>query len=178
MHPLNSTLQSRAKFTFFMSRPWYHVLRRFLGHRPPGGKTPDPIPPLKWLHRIPMQYEVMMSGFFGSIGGLLLVVSIMSTSTVFRDVFRAPIVISSFGATATLLYGVFESPLSQPRNLVGGHIIASVVAVAITRLFELNGDYYTNLSTQSFHVNTFINSVITMPICLLAMFITHTVHPP
>src|SRR4051812_15363239 len=33
--------------------------------------------------------------------------------------------IGSFGASSVLVYGAINSPLSQPRNLVGGHVICA-----------------------------------------------------
>jgi CBS-domain-containing membrane protein len=39
--------------------------------------------------------------------------------------------IGSFGASA-LLYGVIQSPLAQPRNLVGGHVISAIVVTVAT----------------------------------------------
>ncbi len=38
--------------------------------------------------------------------------------------------IGSFGASAVLLYGAVRSPLAQPRNLVGGHVLSAIVGVA------------------------------------------------
>ena len=38
-------------------------------------------------------------------------------------------VIGSFGASAVLIYGAINSPLAQPRNLVGGHIISAIIGV-------------------------------------------------
>lgn len=31
--------------------------------------------------------------------------------------------IGSFGASCVLIYGVIDSPLAQPRNLIGGHFV-------------------------------------------------------
>lgn len=44
--------------------------------------------------------------------------------------------IGSFGASAVLLYGAPKSPLAQPRNLLGGHILSALVGVACYKLFE------------------------------------------
>ena len=33
------------------------------------------------------------------------------------------LLIGSFGASAVLVYGAIKSPLAQPRNLIGGHIV-------------------------------------------------------
>ncbi|NLX17701.1 MAG: HPP family protein, partial [Desulfobulbus sp.] len=35
------------------------------------------------------------------------------------------LLIGSFGASAVLVYGAVRSPLAQPRNLVGGHILSA-----------------------------------------------------
>src|SRR3982750_3210914 len=39
--------------------------------------------------------------------------------------------IGSFGASSVLVYGAIQSPLAQPRNLVGGHVISALVGVSI-----------------------------------------------
>lgn len=33
------------------------------------------------------------------------------------------LIIGSFGASAVLIYGAIRSPLAQPRNLLGGHLL-------------------------------------------------------
>jgi CBS-domain-containing membrane protein len=40
------------------------------------------------------------------------------------------LIIGSFGASAVLVYGAVRSPLAQPRNLVGGHVISALIGVA------------------------------------------------
>jgi CBS-domain-containing membrane protein len=72
---------------------------------------------------------------------MLLIEAIMSTSTAFRNVYHAPIIITSFGASAVLLFSVIESPLSQPRNFVFGHFVSSLLGTAITRLFVIDASY-------------------------------------
>ena len=37
--------------------------------------------------------------------------------------------IASFGSTIVLLYGYPESPFAQPKNIILGHLITSVVGV-------------------------------------------------
>jgi CBS-domain-containing membrane protein len=41
-----------------------------------------------------------------------------------------PLVMAPFGATAVLLFAVPGSPLSQPANVVGGHVLATAIALA------------------------------------------------
>lgn len=73
------------------------------------------------------------------------------------------LVIASFGASAVLIYGAVNSPLAQPRNLVGGHILSAIIGVASFRLF--NGNI---LFCSAFAVATSI----------LIMQLTLTLHPP
>lgn len=44
------------------------------------------------------------------------------------------LLIGSFGASAVLLYGAIKSPLAQPRNLLGGHIISAIIGVTAHQL--------------------------------------------
>ena len=44
--------------------------------------------------------------------------------------------IASFGASAVLVYGAVRSPLAQPRNLVGGHVVSALVGVTIWKLCQ------------------------------------------
>jgi CBS-domain-containing membrane protein len=44
-------------------------------------------------------------------------------------------VIGSFGASAVLIYGAIKSPLAQPRNLIGGHIISAIIGVTCYKFF-------------------------------------------
>ena len=37
--------------------------------------------------------------------------------------------IGSLGASAVLVFGAVRSPLAQPRNLIGGHVISALVGV-------------------------------------------------
>ena len=42
--------------------------------------------------------------------------------------------IGSFGASCVLVYGVIQSPLAQPRNLIGGHLVSALVGVTVQKL--------------------------------------------
>ncbi len=43
-------------------------------------------------------------------------------------------IIGSFGASAVLVYGAIKSPLAQPRNLIGGHVLSAVIGVATFKI--------------------------------------------
>lgn len=44
------------------------------------------------------------------------------------------LLIAPFGASAVLIYGAIRSPLAQPRNLLGGHLISALVGVTAWKL--------------------------------------------
>ena len=46
------------------------------------------------------------------------------------DITGASVIVAPLAASAVLVYGVPESPLSQPAHVVGGHVIAAAVALA------------------------------------------------
>jgi CBS-domain-containing membrane protein len=46
-----------------------------------------------------------------------------------------PLIAAPFGATAVLVFGVPDSPLAQPRNVIGGSLIGAVICVILVDLF-------------------------------------------
>lgn len=73
------------------------------------------------------------------------------------------LIIGSFGASAVLVYGAVRSPLAQPRNLVGGHVLSAIVGVACWKL--LNG-------------NLWIAEAMAVSTSIAVMHATRTLHPP
>ena len=71
--------------------------------------------------------------------------------------------VGSFGASAVLIYGVPWSDFSQPRNLVGGHLISAMTGVTVHMI--LPG-----------HVA--LAAALAVSIAVAAMVVTHTTHPP
>jgi HPP family len=154
---------------------------RFLGYRPPSQSPPyEPLPvfPFNLLGRISLRHEVWIFAFLGSLGSILLIEALMSTHTAFQDVYHSPLIISSFGASAVLVFGVIESPLAQPRNLVLGHFVSGLLSVAMTRLWILNGSYDTALENTNFYAPSFVNGGLCMSLSLLAQLVLGIVHPP
>lgn len=41
------------------------------------------------------------------------------------------LLMAPFGASCVLAFGLPDSPLSQPRNIVGGHVVASLVGLLV-----------------------------------------------
>lgn len=75
---------------------------------------------------------------------------------------NAPLIIPPFGATVVLALGVHESPLAQPRNILGGHMIAGIIGVGALVLL---GDAWWAMA-------------LAVGTAIAAMQLTRTVHPP
>jgi CBS domain-containing membrane protein len=71
--------------------------------------------------------------------------------------------IGSFGASCVLIYGIINSPLAQPRNLIGGHVISAFIGVLMYKLIP---------------GNLWLSSALSVSLSIVAMQITKTLHPP
>jgi CBS-domain-containing membrane protein len=71
--------------------------------------------------------------------------------------------IGSFGASAVLIFGATNSPLAQPRNLVGGHFICAIIGVLVHKLVP--GDVW-------------LQAALAVSLSIVAMQMTKTMHPP
>jgi CBS-domain-containing membrane protein len=72
-------------------------------------------------------------------------------------------IIGSFGASAVLIYGAVRSPLAQPRNLVGGHVLSAFIGVA---------------SYQLFYPYPWFAAAFSVATAIALMHFTQTLHPP
>jgi CBS-domain-containing membrane protein len=72
-------------------------------------------------------------------------------------------IVGSFGASAVLIYGAIKSPLAQPRNLLGGHIISAITGVACYLLFK---------------DHMWFASAMAVATSIALMHATKTLHPP
>ncbi|QQG66734.1 HPP family protein [Desulfobulbus oligotrophicus] len=81
----------------------------------------------------------------------------------FIDQHSLTLLIGSFGASAVLVYGAVRSPLAQPRNLVGGHILSAFVGVA---------------ACQWFGSSLWLAAAIAVSTSIALMHLTKTLHPP
>ena len=73
------------------------------------------------------------------------------------------LVIGSFGASAVLLYAAPQAPFSQPRNLIGGHLISALVGVAC---FQYLPDILV------------LQEALAVATAIALMQLTRTIHPP
>ena len=73
------------------------------------------------------------------------------------------LVIGSLGASAVLVYGAVRSPLAQPRNLIGGHVISALVGVT---------------SWQWLGADPWLAQAMAVSTAIALMHLTRTLHPP
>lgn len=73
------------------------------------------------------------------------------------------LIIGSFGASAVLLFGAARSPLAQPPNLVGGHVLSALIGVSAYKLL---------------HPWMWLAAAVAVATSIAAMHLTKTLHPP
>lgn len=100
--------------------------------------------------------------FLGAFIGIGLIGLINSPYLVAHDNL---FLIGSFGASSVLIYGVINSPLAQPRNLVGGHLISAVIGVLIHKIIPGEGELW-------------LAAALSVSLSIVAMQMTKTLHPP
>ena len=72
------------------------------------------------------------------------------------------ILMAPLGASAVLAFGVPDSPLAQPRNIIGGHVLTAAIGVLFLNLF---GAEWWSMG-------------LAVATAIAAMQITRTLHPP
>ncbi len=111
-------------------------------------------PPRKPLSKIAWSW-------LGAFVGIYLV-SILN-QLLFTDMSNHLFLVGSFGASAVLIYAVPQSDLSQPRNLIGGHIISALIGVSLYKFLQLD---------------VAILAALAVSISIVVMHFTLTLHPP
>ncbi|MFT2010338.1 HPP family protein [Pontibacter sp. 13R65] len=102
--------------------------------------------------------------FIGSLLGIGII-GFVQTQNPFVSSSDQLFLIGSFGASAVLIYGATNSPLAQPRNLIGGHLISALVGVSVYKLFG-NPELM------------WLSSALSVSFSIVLMQITKTLHPP
>lgn len=94
----------------------------------------------------------------GLVGGFFTIsVLAMLTGSTSTEWLMAP-----FGASCVLAFGVWNAPLSQPRNIIGGHLISTFVGLAV----------YHTLGNSSWAIG------LAVGLAIAALMLTKTTHPP
>ena len=72
------------------------------------------------------------------------------------------LVMAPFGATTVLVFGVPDSPLAQPKNVIFGHLLTAIIGVAFTQ--------YVGVTPLTLALATGLGVSV--------MLLTKTAHPP
>lgn len=94
-------------------------------------------------------------GFIGGFTTILILLLLMEISGI-------PLIMAPFGASCVLVFGVQNSPLSQPRSVIGGHFLSTLVGLLVQELFG-NSMYAIAFATG---------------FAIFIMMVTKTTHPP
>jgi CBS-domain-containing membrane protein len=105
--------------------------------------------PLKW------NVKTVVFGFSGGF----LTIALLSFVT---HIAGAAFFMVPFGASCVLTFAAWEAPLAQPRNVIGGHLIAAVVGLVMARLLG----------------NQPVSLALAVGLAIALMVLTKTIHPP
>lgn len=92
------------------------------------------------------------------LGGFVAIAVVAYVATISHT----PLILGSFGATCVLVFGFPDSPFSQPRNIIAGHFLSSLVGLGFLALFG----------------NEWWSIALAVGTAIAVMQITRTVHPP
>jgi CBS-domain-containing membrane protein len=97
------------------------------------------------------------------VGSFLGIASVSLIHFKLLDQISLMMIIGSFGASAVLIYGAIRSPLAQPRNLLGGHILSAFIGVT---------------TYQWFGGEPWLAASVAVSTSIALMHLTRTLHPP
>ena len=97
-----------------------------------------------------------LAGVFSFI--TILILSILTYKTTY-----GLFLIASFGSTMVLLYGYPESPFAQPKNIIVGHFLTSLVGIIFLNFV---------------HLPIFINIPLAVGFGVMLMILFKVTHPP
>ncbi len=80
-------------------------------------------------------HSTILWSFIGGFLGIYLV-SLISKYT--HNQIDSLFLVGSFGASAVLMYGAPHAEFSQPRNVIGGHVISAFVGVTLYKFVPID----------------------------------------
>lgn len=102
------------------------------------------------------KFQKIISAFIGGSAGIGLLVLL-------TKFYGASLLMAPFGATCVLLFAAPDVPLAQPRNVIGGHLVATIVGLLFVHFLpDINA----------------IETGAAVGLAIALMQATRTVHPP
>ncbi len=105
----------------------------------------------------------LLEVFWSWVGSFLGIATVSLIHYKLLDQTSLMMIIGSFGASAVLIYGAIRSPLAQPRNLLGGHILSAIVGVT---------------AFQWLGWQPWLAAAVAVSTSIALMHLTKTLHPP
>ncbi|TDL91643.1 HPP family protein [Vibrio vulnificus] len=112
---------------------------------------------MKGKGRSPLHINVK-DAITGLIGGFLTIFALILLTKMTSAVW----LMAPFGASCVLAFGLWNAPLSQPRNIIGGHFVSTFVGLASYHFF---GD-------EPWAIG------LAVGLAIAVMMLTKTTHPP
>lgn len=116
--------------------------------------------------RCPARQSMVRIGWSG-LGAFLGILAIQALA-ILTSTQDALLLIGSFGASAVLVYGAPLADFSQPRNLVGGHLLSAVLGVGVGGVAAVLAD----------PTVAFLAPATAVAGSIMLMHATRTLHPP
>jgi len=96
--------------------------------------------------------------FRGFLGGFIAIMGLLLLTSLTQQ----PLLMAPFGATCVLLFAASSSPLAQPRNVIGGHLVSAFIGLIALQVF---GDHDIVIAAS-------------IGLAIVAMQYFRVVHPP
>ncbi|MEG0258378.1 MAG: HPP family protein [Lysinibacillus sp.] len=94
----------------------------------------------------------------GAFGGLISILTLLLLTNYTESTW----LMASFGGSCVLAFVVWNAPLSQPRNIIGGHMVSSFIGIA---MYSLLGSSVLSIS-------------LAMALTIFCMAFFGVIHPP
>lgn len=100
-----------------------------------------------------------LAPLIAGLGAMLCITTLGSLSTATESSIW---LMAPFGATMVILFGLPESPLAQPRNVIVGHLLTTAIGLSVATWMDI----------------TPWSMGLAVGLAVGLMLLTHTTHPP
>jgi len=102
--------------------------------------------------------NLIRKALFASLGGFIAIgfISFLANYS------NYPLIMGSFGASCVLIFGYPDSPFSQPKNVIAGHLFSTFIGLACLHFI---GPQWWSMA-------------LALAVSLGVMIVSNTVHPP
>lgn len=101
----------------------------------------------------------ILIAILSGLGAIIGIGALAQLGTINADM---EFLMAPFGATAVLIFGVPDSPLAQPKNVILGHVLTAAIGVLFVEFIGVNS---TSLAMAT-------------GLAVTTMLLTKTTHPP